>query len=450
MNFANKRVTVIGLSESGFSAAKLLKKLNAKVRISELCDDDDVKTKLALLEDIEFEIRTHTRRFISKSDLIVTSPGVPPDAEPLQWARDENISVIGELELGYMFCAAPIVAVTGTNGKSTVVSLMHEIFKASGINSFLLGNIGKPICEDILEIPPQSVIVLEVSSFQLEAIKTFRPKIAVFLNLTQDHLDRYRDMKEYRSAKLRIFENQKDSDYAILDYDDPAIRGLSQDIKSTVFYFSANQKVRGSYIDRDRLLIDLGDGAEEICRREDISLSGIHNLKNVLAAALAAKLINRRANIVTAVKNFVGLKHRFELVAEIEGVSFIDDSKSTTVDSTMKALEFFSEGNVVLIAGGRDKGSDYSPLAGQIKKIKHLVLIGEARKKIREAVGGFNLPVEEAATVQDAISFSRKIAKEGDTVLLSPMCSSFDMFKDYKQRGEVFREAVFSNTLCKA
>ena len=318
------------------------------------------------------------------------------------------------------------------------------MLKANSINSFLLGNIGRPICEDILDIPSESVIALEVSSFQLETIRNFRPKIAALLNISEDHLDRYRDMAEYRKAKLRIFENQKSSDYAILDYDDPLIRELSNRIKSKVFYSSAEKKVRGSYINGDKLLIDLGDGAEEICRKKDINLSGEHNLKNVLAAALAVKLINKKADIATPVKNFIGLRHRFELIAEIEGVSYIDDSKSTTVDSTIKALESFSGKSVVLIAGGKDKGIDYLPFVGQIKKLKHLVLIGEARKRIHRAAAGFDVPIMETQTMEEAVSFAKKIAENGETVLLSPMCSSFDMFKDYKERGEVFRKAVFS------
>ena len=447
MDFTNKRVTVIGLSESGFSAAKLLKKIGAKVRISELRDEDDVKAKLRMLGEVEFEIGTHTRRFIAKSDFIVVSPGVPPDAELLRWAANYGIPVISELELGYMFCTAPIVGVTGTNGKSTTVSLLQEMLKANGIGSHLLGNIGRPICEDILEIPSDSIIALEVSSFQLEKIKRFRPKIAVLLNLTQDHLDRYRDMAEYRKMKLRIFENQENCDYAILNYDDPKVRELSDRIKSKIFYFSMNQKVKGSYIEDGRLFIDLGEGPIEICRKEDVYLSGNHNLENVLAAALALKLIDNKADILSTVKNFISLQHRFELVAEIEGVKFIDDSKSTTVDSTLKALESFSENNVILIAGGRDKGSDYSPITNQIKKLKYLVLIGEARKKIKDALSGFNIPVTEAITMQETVSFSRRIAKEGDTILLSPMCSSFDMFKDYKERGEVFRTAVFKELM---
>lgn len=442
MDLANKRVTIIGLSESGLSAAKLLKRIKAQVRISELREEDDVKAKLEALGDVEAEIGTHTKRFIKQSDLIVVSPGVPLNAEPLLWADDYRIPVIGELELGYMFCKAPIAAVTGTNGKSTVVSILDEMLKANGLKSYLLGNIGRPICEDILDVSPDSVVVLEVSSFQLETIKRFRPKIAVLLNLTQDHLDRYRNMDEYRRTKFRIFGNQRSGDYAVLNYDDPAVREFSNRINSDVYYFSMSERVRGSYLEGDKLFVDLGDGPAEICRRDDVNLSGAHNLENVLAASLALKLIDAKAGIKSTVKNFIGLRHRFEPVTQAQGVSFIDDSKSTTVDSTLRALEAFSGKKVILIAGGRDKKSDYSPIRKEIHKLKYIVLIGEARGKIRDALSSINLPFREAATMEEAVSFSVDIAKEGDTVLLSPMCSSFDMFKDYKERGEAFRQAI--------
>lgn len=447
MELSNKRVTVLGLAESGFSAAKLLKRIKAKVRISESREGEDVKAKLKSLGDVESEIGTHTKDFIERSDLIITSPGIPSHAEPLRWASASGIPVISEMELGYMFCVAPIVSLTGTNGKSTTVSLLYEMLKANGIQSYLLGNIGRPICEDVLKINPSSIVVLEASSFQLEAIKDFRPKIAILLNITQNHLDRYRDMDEYRKAKLRMFENQKGCDYAILNYDDPRVKEISENIKSNVFYFSMKQRVKGSYIEGDRLFADLGDGPVEICKINDVRLPGRHNLENVLAAALALKLIDNKADTAPTVKNFIGLRHRFEVVAEIEGVKFIDDSKSTTVDSTLKALESFSGKNVVLIAGGKDKGSDYSPIRLHKEKIKNFILIGETRRKIKNAIGYSNVPIEEVATLQEAVLLSRKISMEGDTVLLSPMCSSFDMFKDYKERGDVFRKAVFDTLI---
>ncbi|MDD5680568.1 MAG: UDP-N-acetylmuramoyl-L-alanine--D-glutamate ligase [Candidatus Omnitrophica bacterium] len=442
MDFKNKCVTIIGLSGSGFSAAKFLKMQKAKVRISDMRDTSDIKDKLLLLGNVEYEIGSHTKSFIQKSDIVVISPGVPLNADPVKWADEKGIPVIGELELGTMFCPAPIIAVTGTNGKSTTVTLIHEILRANNIKSFLLGNIGTPICEEIPDISRDSIISLEVSSFQLETIRTFRPKVAVYLNLTQDHLDRYNDMDEYAKAKLRIFENQKSSDYAVLNHDDAAVRSLGSRIKPQVFYFSMQRKVKGAYLEGERLMLDTGSGPAEICTRRDIKLAGEHNVENTLAAALAVRLLNKDARIAPVMKTFAGLNHRFELIAEDAGIKYIDDSKGTTVDSTVKALKSL-RGNVILIAGGRDKGSDYSFLRDEAGKIKCAILIGEARDKIKACFAGLAISAKEAKTMKEAVSLARQSAGKGDTILLSPMCSSFDMFKDYKDRGEAFRAAVF-------
>ncbi|MDP3790313.1 MAG: UDP-N-acetylmuramoyl-L-alanine--D-glutamate ligase, partial [Candidatus Omnitrophota bacterium] len=260
--------------------------------------------------------------------------------------------------------------------------------------------------------------------------------------LTQDHLDRYSSMREYAEAKSRIFENQKSDDYAVLNYDDPAVRALGDKIKSKVFYFSMKQKIAGAYLDGEKLMLDLGKGPVEICRRKDINLAGEHNVENTLAALLAVRLLKNNADIASTVRTFAGLRHRFELVAEYDGVKYIDDSKSTTVDSTIKALRSLT-GNVILIAGGRDKGSDYSFVRSEAEKIKCLMLIGEARYKIKKDLDGLTVSVKEAKTMREAVLLARQAAIKGDTVLLSPMCSSFDMFKDYKDRGEAFHAAVF-------
>ncbi len=441
MNLVNKRVTVIGLSASGFSAAKFLKSLKARVRVSEMKDTADVRGKLRLLADAEHEIGGHTKEFILKSDIIVISPGVSMDADPVKWAEKKRIPVIGEIELGAMFCKAPVIAVTGTNGKSTTTTLIHEILRANNVRSFLLGNIGTPICEDIAKISRNSVVSLEVSSFQLETIKTFRPKVAVYLNLTQDHLDRYSSMDEYAAAKARIFRNQDKSDYAVLNYDDTAVRRLADKINARVFYFSMRQRVSGAYLEGEKLMLNLDGGPSEICEKNGISLLGEHNVENALAAALAVKLVNKDALAAPVLRTFIGLRHRFEFVAEEGGVRYIDDSKSTTVDSTIKALRSLL-GNIILIAGGRDKGSDYSLIKGEAGRLKSVILIGEAAGKIKNDLMGISAPLNEAKTINDAVALARQTAGKGDTVLLSPMCSSFDMFKDYKERGEVFRLAV--------
>lgn len=441
MNFKNKRVTIIGLAESGFSAAKFLKALRAKVRVSESSDTPEVRGRLKFLGDVEYEVGGHTRQFITNADVMVISPGVPINAECVKWAGQKKMPVLSELELGGLFCRAPIIAVTGTNGKSTTSTLIHEILKANDIKSFLLGNIGTPLCEEVLNIKRNSVVSLEVSSFQLEAIRRFRPKAAVYLNLTQDHLDRYRDMAEYAKVKSRIFENQKRTDYAVLNYDDAALRPLGGKINSKVFYFSVKERVRGIYLDGEKVMLNLAKKPEEVCGRGDIALSGEHNAGNALASILAVKLIKKDAKALPVLKNFTGLRHRLELAAESGGVKYIDDSKSTTVDSAIKALNSLP-GGVILIAGGRDKGSDYSPVKSHEDKLKCVILIGEARDKIRNDLNGLSAPILDAKTMKDAVSLAKQMAKDGDAVLLSPMCSSFDMFKDYKERGEAFSAAV--------
>ncbi|MFH0840198.1 MAG: UDP-N-acetylmuramoyl-L-alanine--D-glutamate ligase [Candidatus Omnitrophota bacterium] len=443
MVFKNKRVTIIGLADSGFSAAKLLKALKAKVRISESKDMFEVRERLSLLGGIEYEVGSHTRQFITNTDIMVISPGVPLNAECVRWASENKIPVIGELELGSLFCRAPIIAVTGTNGKSTTSTLIYEILRANNIKSHLLGNIGTPICEEALKVKGDSVVSVEASSFQLEAIKKFRPKVAVYLNLTEDHLDRYRDMAEYRKAKSRLFENQKSTDYAVLNYDDSVVRGLGKKINSKVFYFSMKEKVKGIYLDGEKVMLNLVKTPEEVCRRSDITLAGEHNVENALASILAVKLIKKDAKMLPVLTDFAGLRHRFELVAESGGVKYIDDSKSTTVNSTIKALNSLS-GGVILIAGGRDKGSDYSPVRKCADKLKCVILIGEARNKIRKDLEGLLMPIREARAMKDAVSLARQMSIEGDTVLLSPMCSSFDMFRDYKERGEAFSSAVLN------
>lgn len=441
-DFAGKRVTILGLSDSGLAAAKLLKGLNAKVKVSELRKDDSVITKLAECGWPDYEIGCHTRPFIIDSDAIVLSPGIPLSADPVRWAAEAGISVMAELELGYIMCMAPIIAVTGSNGKSTTVSLAHHLLSRNGVSSYLRGNIGTPLCHDAVKMPPDSVVALEVSSFQLETIKTFRPKVSVFLNLSANHLDRYNNMDEYRRAKARIFENQDRSDYAVVNYDDAESVKLAKSIKADIYYFSLRQKVRGSYVFGERLVINTGGGKEELCRISDIPLYGLHNIANVLAAGLAVRLIKPGIDVAGAVKSFSGLKYRFELVAEIEGVKFIDDSKSTTVDSTIMALQSFDNGRVVLIAGGKDKGCDYSQLKRMSDRLKHMILIGEASGLIRKALAGCHIAMTDAATMPEAVRQAAALAKAQDAVLLSPMCSSFDMFRDYKERGDKFREAV--------
>lgn len=446
MYLRNKKVTVVGLGNSGISSAELLKKKGALVRVTDNNDSEDIRKNAKFLEEkhVTVEIGKHTEPFLSRTELVVVSPGVEESSLPIRYATERNIPIISELELGYLFCKGPILAVTGTNGKSTVVSLLGEIFREAGISVNVCGNIGNSLSGEIGNIGKKTEVVLEVSSFQLERIESFRPAVSVILNVTEDHLDRYRDFEDYLAAKKRIYRNQKDGDVTILNYDDENLRNLAktEKINSRVLYFSMKEKVEGAYLDKEDIKISLGNGPEALFTPAASRLTGEHNIENILASSLVAVL--RRADIASvgkAVSSFKPLPHRFEKVGSIGGVEFIDDSKATNIDSTYRALKSLDR-SAVLIAGGKDKNLSYAKVLPAIKaKVKKIVLIGETRRKMRDIFEGF-IPVEEKGSLEEAVRAAYRSASPGDYVLLSPMCSSFDMFRDYKERGEVFRQAV--------
>ncbi|MBL7068481.1 MAG: UDP-N-acetylmuramoyl-L-alanine--D-glutamate ligase [Candidatus Omnitrophica bacterium] len=447
MELKDKRVTVVGLGISGEAAAKFLHEHNAKVRVTDKSDNPQVQQDARALKDmgIECELGEHREAFLEGSELIVVSPGVDNSALPVKWADERGIPVISEIELGYRFCRAPIIAVSGTNGKSTVTSLIGQMFTAGGRDVYICGNIGVPFTSVVSMAAPEAVVVLEISSFQLERIDTFSPHIAVMLNITQDHLDRYANFDEYANAKLRLFSNQKAADYAIVNYDQAKFKDLSA--KSKLLYFSKRslpKKFEGVFVENEELLVRRDGRYIWLAAKEELSLSGEHNLENALASGLAALISGVEPNIIKeTLCHFKGLSHRFELVDTINGIKFVDDSKATNVDSVKKAVQSSSKG-IILIAGGRDKSSDYRILAGPLKeKVKSMLLIGEAREKIKKALSGA-VPISFAESLEEAVKTAFGSARNGDTVLLSPMCSSFDMFRDYKERGEVFRNAVNS------
>ncbi|MDP2942263.1 MAG: UDP-N-acetylmuramoyl-L-alanine--D-glutamate ligase [Candidatus Omnitrophota bacterium] len=426
-DFKDKKVTVVGLARSGMAAALLLKKKGAEVYATDCGDSAGLRKNAGSLrkKGIRVEIGVHTRGFVKGKDLIVISPGVPEDSPILKWAAEEKVPVIGEIELGYLCCEAPIVAVTGTNGKSTTATLIGKILKKGGKSAVVCGNIGNPFCGEISKVKKDSVVVLEVSSFQLETIRRFRPCVAVVLNISQNHFDRHPDLKSYIKAKSRIFENQKTSDWAVLNYDDPLVRGLRAKTKAKTIFFSRKKGI-----------------PEMVCRQEELKIKGGHNIENALASLCVASIFGVKPEAAReALMAFKGLEHRFEHVAEIGGVEFINDSKGTTVLATIMALESCDK-PVILIAGGHDKGSDFrkaGPAVGS--KVKKLVLIGEAKDKIRKHLNGA-VPAIEAGSMEDAVKKAYSEAEPGDCVLLSPMCASFDMFKNFEERGKVFKQAV--------
>jgi len=425
MDLKNKTVSVIGIGNSGFNACCLLHDLGALVKATDASDGSSVRSNAKKLEDkgIDVEIGRHTEGFIRGSDLVVISPGVENSSPAIKWAKSNRIPIMGEMELGSRFCKGKIIGITGTNGKSTVTTLIGEILKDGGLDAVVCGNIGNSLCGEISRIKDDTWVVLEVSSFQLETINSFKPYIALILNITDDHMDRYSNFDEYFNEKIKIFANQDERDILILNYDAKNLRNLKDQAGSKVYFYSKSDKANGSY---------------------DIKIKGLHNLENVLASVLIGRLAGvEEDSMRRTIASFKGLRHRIELVDTVDGVEYIDDSKGTTVDSTYRALEACDR-PVVLIAGGKDKHSDYSYVKDIVKKkVKDLVLIGEATAAIKKALEG-SVKIHEAKDMSEAVSMAHGLAKKGWSVLLSPMCSSFDMFSSYKERGDVFRKAVGS------
>ncbi len=413
ISYQGKKVTVVGLARSGLAAARLLKKCGADVTVTEAKRSEQLERLVRELgeEGVVVEIGGHSRETVRGRDLLVLSPGVRPDALPVVWAGEEHIDVVSELELAASVCPATIIAITGTNGKTTTTTLVGEVLKAAGRKVFVLGNIGTPFSAHVLEIKKGDFVSLEVSSFQLETIRGFHPHLAAILNLTPDHLDRYRDVAEYLEAKKRIYMNQDRGDWLILNETDEALRTLADTAPARVLFFGKNPQDAG--FDQ--------------------------NQQAVLAVAAALGLDRRVC--LEVFRNFKGVEHRMEFVRTLDGVEYLNDSKATNIDSTVWALRNVKK-PVVLIAGGRDKGSDFGSIADLVcQKVKFVVLVGEASDRIAAAWRSI-VPLEQAATFEQAVQSARQHARTGDYVLFSPMCKSFDMFTDYEHRGRTFKELV--------
>jgi len=443
MELKDKRVLVVGLGKSGVASALFLKKHGARVTVSDTKSGDELRNEIPMLLDHGITVETggHGERTFRGQDLIVISPGVPVDAPPLVQARAVGGSVIGEIELAAQFLPGPIVAITGSNGKTTTTTLTGEIMTAGGFPALVGGNIGTPAISLAERAQPETVIVLEVSSFQLETIQTFRPKVAVVLNVTPDHLDRHRTFEVYADAKARIFENQQGSDFAVLNADDPTCVAMGARTRAQVFWFSRQKQVQqGAWVHEGKILFRDATGQREILQVSEIPLKGAHNLENVLAAVCAGALMGCAAEkIRQAVREFKAVEHRLEFVATIRGVDYYNDSKATNVDATIKALESFPA-NIHLILGGKDKGSDYTVLNDLLRqRVKRVYTIGAAAAKIESQI---KAEVVHAETLENAIRKAHAVAQPGDVVLLAPACASFDQFKNYEHRGQVFKEMV--------
>ncbi len=444
MELNNKRVLVVGLGKSGVASALFLKAHGARVTVSDTKSGDELRNEIPALLDHGIAVETggHGERTFRGQDLIVVSPGVPVDAPLLQQARSLGEPVIGEIELAAQFLPGPIVAITGSNGKTTTTTLTGQILTAGGFPALVGGNIGTPAISLAERARPETFIVLEVSSFQLETIQTFRPKVAVVLNVTPDHLDRHKTFETYADAKARIFENQRGDDFAVLNEDDPTCVTMAARTRAQVFWFSRQKEIKqGAWVRDGNILFRDGMQQREIMQVSEIPLKGAHNLENVLAAVCASALMGYAPEkIRQAVRDFKAVEHRLEFVASIRGVDYYNDSKATNVDATIKALESFPA-NIHLILGGKDKGSDYSVLNDLLKqRVKRVYTIGAAAEKIESQIKGTE--VVHAETLENAIRKANAVAEAGDVVLLAPACASFDQFKNYEERGRVFKQIV--------
>jgi len=444
MDLHGKKVLVVGLARTGIATAKFLKARGSFVTTTEMKRKEEMQEAIQELKgmDIFTEWGGHQAETFLKQDLIVVSPGVDLNIEPIQNALKQGVRVISEIELAYHFIRAPIIAVTGTNGKTTTTLLLGEMLKKDGKKVGVGGNVGEPLILFADGKYPWEVLVVEISSFQLEAIEDFRPRISVMLNITEDHLDRYPSYKDYIEAKVRIFSNQNSGDLAVLNRDDPIVMQFRERVKAKKVLFSLKEKLEeGAFSNGRTISLRLGGKGEKYSLTQT-PLQGVHNVENMMAALTAARIFGCSKKAIQDVLNrFEGLEHRLEFVRDIGGVRFYNDSKGTNVGSVVKSLQSFSE-PVVLIAGGKDKNGDLSPLGEWIqKRVKYLVLIGEAKERMKYELGGLTDTVM-AKDLEEAVLLAHQKAKAGEIVLLSPACSSFDMFKDYKERGKVFKEAV--------
>jgi UDP-N-acetylmuramoylalanine--D-glutamate ligase len=440
---------VVGLAKTGVAVARFLKNRGAHVTVTDLKNKDELGSYAedVLAMGIAVSLGAHETEHFMNSDLIVLSPGVPHTITPLEAARGAGVPVIGEIELASRHIEEPMVAVTGTNGKTTTTSLIGEMLKGSGQNVFVGGNIGAPLIDYVETGMRADIIVAEISSFQLDTIEYFKPEVGLLLNITEDHLDRYDDFDQYVQSKGRLFENQDSGDVAILNAQDPAVSRLEDRIASQRLYFNGPQTSHGAVVQDKEMVCNLPRKAPAVFSLAGFGLKGGHNVENAAAASLAALVAGgNESGIQAALDTYKGLHHRMELVKSTGGVHYYNDSKATNVDAVKRSLESF-DADVILIMGGRDKGGSYTILESLIReRVKRLIAMGEAREKILKALGGLT-QTEETRTLDEAVSLAHESATSGDIVLLSPGCSSFDQFTDYAERGEAFVNAVEALTI---
>ena len=439
-----KRMLVVGLARTGVATALFGAGYGAIVTATDIKPEEELREVAAKLRPagVALALGPNAAVDLAGLDLIVVSPGVPAKIPLLETARSQGIPVWSEIELAWRFLRGKLIAITGSNGKTTTTSLVAHILKTANIPTLVGGNIGTPLLARVESSMDTTVTVAEISSFQLETIEAFRPEIGVLLNLTPDHLERHESFEQYAVAKMRMFENQLERDFAILNADDPEVTRRMPS-RPHIYWFSRQKRVaQGAFLLNDQIIFR-NDGSETfLMRREDIALKGDHNLENVLAACAVCYLAGADpASIASGVKTFQGVEHRLEFVRQINGVAFYNDSKATNVDATVKAVESFP-GSLIVILGGKDKGTGYAELREPLRQRARLVLlIGAAAEKIAAQLEGA-VPIEHAGTIGRAVEVAAERANPGDLVLLTPACASFDQFENYEHRGRVFKELV--------
>ena len=445
MDVKDKRILVVGLGKSGVASALFLQARGARVTVSDAKAEEQLRQEIPALLDkgITVESGGHGERTFGDQDLIVLSPGVPIDVPQVGQARSRGVPVIGEIELASRFLKGHLVAITGSNGKTTTTTLAGEVISMGGYETLVGGNIGTPAISLVEESTSDTFNVLEVSSFQLETIESFHPEIAVILNITPDHLDRHRNFRAYVAAKARIFEQQRESDFAVLNAGDKTCLELADRIRAQTRWFSRSSEVKsGAYVKGGKIFWKDEDGEQEVLPVSEVPLKGAHNLENVLAAVCVGRLVGcENHRIRRAVQEFKAVEHRLEFVASVQGVEYYNDSKATNVDATIKALESFPSG-IHIILGGKDKGSDYSVLSPLLKeRARRVYTIGAAAEKIASQIQGA-CEIVSAETLEAAVRKAAESAAAGEVVLLAPACASFDQFENYEHRGRVFKQAV--------
>jgi len=447
--FAGKQVLVLGAGISGISVAETLCRLGASVTLNDSKSEEAIGRDLSHLRKsgIKLALGKQDEALLADLDIVILSPGISIYNPLVAAASARGIMVMSEVEVAYRLCPAPIVAITGTNGKTTTTTLVGEMLRAAGADVVVGGNIGLALSHEVKGVDSESIVVAEISSFQLEGVSRFQPHIAAILNLTPDHIDRHRTMENYQSMKERIFANQTDRDYTILNYDDPLVRSMSQRTAAQVIYFSRQQELPSGVFLRDGVItVKWQEETIIVCPVSEMKIFGAHNVENALAACACAYFAGaNHKHMAQVLKTFAGVEHRIEPVATVNGVPYFNDSKATNPESSIKALEAFP-GNVILIAGGRDKNTDLTEFMTLIKaRVDHLILLGEAKSRFLQTAQQHGVKhIHQVDTFEDGVKLAHRLAVPPQVVLLSPACASYDMFQNYEERGRVFKRLINS------